>query len=1050
MKSKSKKLITTIAAFVLIIFVAFFVWRPSSAEAAWFDDSYAYRNAIPISSHTASENNVYITATIDTSTSGQFQGDCGDLRFTDYAGNQLPYYISSGCTTASTVVHVFFDTMPAGAQTIYYYYGNPSATNGFNSADFATQAASYAVGSIGSQEKGGAPVAYFKFDDGTGTNAQDSSPNNNDGTISGATWQTEDQCISGKCLFFDGTTSYTSSADSNTLKMSTSNWTVSTYIRMPTATATNPIIAKRVSTVTTNPGYQVQVQSDGLVYAYFSDGTAARLVGSSSNRVDDNKWHHIAVSFTRTSNALIYVDGKQVGSFAISAQQADASETNSLTIGKESTSYFKGFIDDTKIYNYARTAKQIVEDMNGGHPAGGSPVGSQVGYWRFDEGYGTTANNQIPGGPNGTITGATWNNNGKFNKALNFDGSANRVTFTSTNVISASAGTLSLWFKPATTQTFTTGGYIFEHFGTNSRIYLQYVTSGSVTNVYAILSTGTTIGTVSVTPNVWHHAVLTWDNTSAKLYIDGIDKTTTGTITALTNIAATSYIGNFSDFAQGFTGGIDEVKIYNYALTSDEVQLDYNKGAAMVLGTLSDTSGLSGGSSASSSATASYCVPGATDTCSAPMGEWNFEEGSGTSAFDSSGNGNTGTATGTTIISGKVGKARSFNGTSDYVAVAGNGGLNITDNLTLSAWIKPTTLTQASNPEIIAKSTGAFFYRMRFISGGTIRFNAYGTSDTTLDTTATLTANSWNHVEMVYNGSTKAIYINGNLSTSESTTGSMASEANNNLYIGNLVSSEYFSGSIDQVRIYNYARTQAQIAWDYNRGGPAARHKFDECQGATANDSSGNGNNGTITIGGTGTQTAVGTCTTSGAWFGGATGKYNSSLNFDGTDDYVSTGTYTPPSGDQSYSTWIKTSTSGAQGVMTFSNSAPANATHDREITVSSGNKVVFYITNSAGGTGYTITGNTSINDGNWHHIVTVVNNTTVSLYVDGKLDTSAPGNTGYTGYTTPKFNIGNAYLAATSYFSGQIDDVRIYNYALTPLQVKQVFNEGSGVRFGL
>jgi len=56
----------------------------------------------------------------------------------------------------------------------------------------------------------------------------------------------------------------------------------------------------------------------------------------------------------------------------------------------------------------------------------------------------------------------------------------------------------------------------------------------------------------------------------------------------------------------------------------------------------------------------------------------------------------------------------------------------------------------------------------------------------------------------------------------------------------------YFPGKIDHVRIYDYARTPAQIAWDYNRGAPVGWWKFDKGEGLTAYDSSGNENNGTL------------------------------------------------------------------------------------------------------------------------------------------------------------------------------------------------------------
>ncbi|OQA82533.1 MAG: hypothetical protein BWY29_00805 [Microgenomates group bacterium ADurb.Bin238] len=59
-----------------------------------------------------------------------------------------------------------------------------------------------------SEEVGPGPIAYWKFDEGTGSAANDSTSNANHGTINGATWQTEDQCVSGKCLSFNGTSDY--------------------------------------------------------------------------------------------------------------------------------------------------------------------------------------------------------------------------------------------------------------------------------------------------------------------------------------------------------------------------------------------------------------------------------------------------------------------------------------------------------------------------------------------------------------------------------------------------------------------------------------------------------------------------------------------------------------------------------------------------------------------------------------------------------------------------------------------------------------------------
>jgi len=66
---------------------------------------------------------------------------------------------------------------------------------------------------IQSEEVGPGPVGYWAFDKGYGTIAEDSSANNNDGTITGAVWQDESMCVSGKCLYFDGSDDYVEVAD---------------------------------------------------------------------------------------------------------------------------------------------------------------------------------------------------------------------------------------------------------------------------------------------------------------------------------------------------------------------------------------------------------------------------------------------------------------------------------------------------------------------------------------------------------------------------------------------------------------------------------------------------------------------------------------------------------------------------------------------------------------------------------------------------------------------------------------------------------------------
>ena len=219
------------------------------------------------------------------------------------------------------------------------------------------------------------------------------------------------------------------------------------------------------------------------------------------------------------------------------------------------------------------------------------------------------------------------------------------------------------------------------------------------------------------------------------------------------------------------------------------------------------------------------------------------------------------------------------------------------------------------------------------------------------------------------------------------------------------------NGRVDNLSVYNYARTPAQIAWDYNRGKPVAHYKMDECEGGVMHDASGNGNDGTWNGTAGGTQTSVGTCQTSGtAWGNGASGKFNASLNFDGTDDYINQ----PASISNVYSvSFFAKSASATPSFLQLASGVNISATNG---TVS-----------ATGFTSPTIVVNGKTNGtfkvGEWNHI-TITTNTPI---------------------TADAIKFG---LVGSTYYQGQIDDVRIYNYPLSTEQIKLLANNASALRF--
>ena len=192
-----------------------------------------------------------------------------------------------------------------------------------------------------------------------------------------------------------------------------------------------------------------------------------------------------------------------------------------------------------------------------------------------------------------------------------------------------------------------------------------------------------------------------------------------------------------------------------------------------------------------------------------------FDEGSGTSAADASGSGNSGTAANTTwAAAGKYGKALNFNGTSSRVTVPDAASLQLTSAMTLEAWVYPTTVTNSwrdviqkgdDNYYLMATSTNSSRPAGGGIIGGSFA-PAYGT--------AALATNTWSHLAVSYDGAAVRLYLNGTQVSSVAKTGSILTSTSPLTIGSDPFYGQYFSGMIDDVRVYNAPLTSSQIQAD--------------------------------------------------------------------------------------------------------------------------------------------------------------------------------------------------------------------------------------------
>src|SRR3989339_1379498 len=205
-------------------------------------------------------------------------------------------------------------------------------------------------------------------------------------------------------------------------------------------------------------------------------------------------------------------------------------------------------------------------------------------------------------------------------------------------------------------------------------------------------------------------------------------------------------------------------------------------------------------------------------TSDKPSGEWKFEEGTGTTAGDTSSNNNNGTLSGTALpvweTNGKIGKALKFDGNGGYVSVADNSSIDITNAITLEAWVKSEVVDQdGSTRRIIDKGAT---YALGASDKAYFKLYVGGVAKEALKTWSSGDANVWHHIVGTYDGTTMKLYQDG-VEVANTSASGLISTNDNGLQIGRQSdTSGRFKGLINEVRIYNRALTNVEIQNHFN------------------------------------------------------------------------------------------------------------------------------------------------------------------------------------------------------------------------------------------
>ena len=635
------------------------------------------------------------------------------------------------------------------------------------------------------------------------------------------------------------------------------------------------------------------------------------------------------------------------------------------------------------------------------------------------------ATDSSPNAYNGVDSNVTWGGVGVFGTSAAFNGSSSKIINTSSLVTGNSDRTLSVWMKTSN----TTSGMVLATLGSEI---------GAANNQWAIgfrdgdddgviiygYGQANEVGWGSLGVNVkdgqWHHLAVSWNGSQLSWFVDGSNVL----IQPFAHTYATSsgiQIGTWSEDIF-WDGEIDQVRVFNTALTPLEVEALYTEELCICDGTV-DTLQILG----DTSCIATYQLDG--------------------NANDLSGN-YSGTPTDVSYGVGKFDLAGVFNGSSSYVDLGStiDDPLRAAGEFGISLWVNINSYTLNNS---ILKLLNDTYILIIYNSSNEIECRVQDSSDAVKIIKTPVSLNTWYHV--VWTGDSTngvTLYLNGSSVGNTAWNGTYSIYPTPTYKLNNLGynggGDGYYDGQIDQVRIFNKGLNSTEVTTLYNE---TACTKA-ACSGTTH----------TLNILGGGDTSCIAAypldgspADLSGNYNGVQTdvtypqGYFDLAGVFNGSSSIINL----PVLGlggnaTRSISAWVNPATTPSL-LGTIYHSGGTNAKESFIIYYQSDNKIRVEYDNRGFATTTTILNNT------WTHIVATYNGGSIEssantkIYINGALQTvttSGSGATGVANTLNTDYAIGYRRYANQFYFDGSIDQVRIFNKALSAGEVTTLYNE--------
>ncbi len=830
------------------------------------------------------------------------------------------------------------------------------------------------------------PVATYSFSG----SAKDQSSFANNASVNGATLTQDRFGLPSSAFQFDG--SQSAIRADNAAQLNSPNATISFWVN-PTA-----FPAQGEVYLLSFGGYQerwkISLPGHGKpVFTTHSGGVCCSDLDSGTP-LTLGAWTHVVAVHDGTKD-IIYFNGVKVNE-KNAAGALDAT-TYPLGIGYDpiNNNYsFDGALDDVQLFDVALTDAQIAALYAAQNTAPVVSPGEVANYTFNGDGTDNTTFDNTANVSSGNLTTDRF---GYGNSALLIDGTSSSVTASNGSQLNSPTTTISFWVKP---NAFPAQGeaYLLSFGGYQDRFKISLPNHGKP--VFTTHSGGACCSDLdSGTPlalGTWTHVVMVHDGTKDIIYFNGVkvnEKNAPGALDATTRPLGIGF--DPIDNNNRFDGALDDITIYNYTLTDAAIASLYAAQFAFP-GTLTDL-------------VASYPLD--------PL------DGNGT---DETQFGNDAELDASAVaVPNRFGWAG--NALSGY-ATADNSAALQSDYTTISFWVKPDAFPASG--EVYLLSNGGYQERFKISlpSHGKPVFTTHsgGACCSDLDSGTPLTVGTWTHVVMVHDGTKDIIYFNG-VQVNEKNAAGALDKTKYPLGIGYdpINNSDFFDGSLDDVQIYNRALTAAEIAALY-----AAQNAAPVVPGAMVAyyAFSFNGSD----------STAYNNHTTGSGQLGkDRFGRASQAAAFNGSTTQISAAN-SPQlnSANTTISFWINPATFAASGETYI---LSHGGYQERwKISLPSHGKPVF-TTHSGGACCSDLDSGTPLNLSTWTHVVMVHNGAKDIIYFNG-VQVNEKAAVGALDPTTQPLGIGFDPINNNGFFNGSLDDIQIYNVALTAAEIAALY----------